>query len=328
MWRPMVPRPMNPTFMTWPSVEDLARDAAGRHRGGPAGVERQVGDDLADLVARHAVGQRTLDVAGELVTAVHGDQRGHGDEAAIALGSPGRSQTSPYTTFSVSSISLGATLRTSSRADVAACGVLTDGSFRRLAAPYVSIARASLKEAWHASTVRVDCRYAPALHARRQPGAECARRARRRGQGHELSRGQIARVERQRRVLRARAELHPGAAVAPIHRQEPDPERQLRDRVAARRRRPDAGREPAPRRWRAARPGRAAPAVRPERRPGLDRGGGRGRVATDRAHRAADAAVDHAARRAPGRPGQRRHRPGPDHHVRSARSDDGAGHAQ
>src|SRR4029453_14573060 len=189
------------------------------------------------------------------------------------LESSGRSQTAPYPTFSLSSISLGATLRTSSRADSAACGVLTDGSFRRPAAPYVSIARATLKEARHAPSARVDRRYAPALYARRQLGAERARDARRRGQGHEHGGGQVARVERQRRVLRARPELHPGAAVAPLHRQEPDPERQLRDRVAARRRRPDAGREPAPRRWRAARPGRAAPAVRPERRPGLERGG-------------------------------------------------------
>src|SRR5512134_1130577 len=41
------------------------------------------------------------------------------------LDSWGRSQTSPYTTFSVISISLGATVRTSSRADVAVRGVLT-----------------------------------------------------------------------------------------------------------------------------------------------------------------------------------------------------------
>src|SRR5262245_53871874 len=167
------------------------------------------------------------------------------------LESSGRSQTSPYTTFSLSSISLGATLRTSSRAVIAACGVLTDGSFRRLAAPYVSIARATgridpatLEEARYAPMARVDDRGAPAVHARHRPRPDRARDPRGCGQGHELGRGQIDRVERQRRVLRPRPELHTGPAVAEVHRQEPDAEHELRDRLIARRRRAHAGREP------------------------------------------------------------------------------------
>src|SRR5688500_9412946 len=43
-------------------------------------------DELADLLARDAVGERALQVPGELVAAVQGHQRGNGDEAAIALG--------------------------------------------------------------------------------------------------------------------------------------------------------------------------------------------------------------------------------------------------
>src|SRR4029453_1409289 len=45
-----------------------------------------VRDDLADLLARDAVPERPLDVALELVAAIHCREGGHGDEAAVALG--------------------------------------------------------------------------------------------------------------------------------------------------------------------------------------------------------------------------------------------------
>src|SRR6185295_8930575 len=157
------------------------------------------------------------------------------------LESSGRSQMSPYTTFSLSSISLGATLRTSSRADSAACGVLTDGSFRRLAAPYVSIARAALKEALHAPMLHVDRRRTAAVHSGCEPGAERTRHARGRGQGNEHGRREVAGGQRQRRAVRGGAALHAGSAVAALPHQEPDPRHQLRDGLARRGNHPPAG---------------------------------------------------------------------------------------
>ena len=89
MWRPMVPSPMNPTFMTSLRRRPCVAMRPARHGRRPARVEGQVGDDLADLLAGDAVGERALEVPGELVAPVHGDQRGDGDEAAVALGQPG-----------------------------------------------------------------------------------------------------------------------------------------------------------------------------------------------------------------------------------------------
>src|SRR5882672_4425876 len=95
MLAPMMPSPMNPTFMVAPPgrlrlrLEDLRSNACRRHGGGPAGIEGHVGDDLADLVFGHDVGQRALDMALQLVTAVHGGQRGHRDETPVALGQAG-----------------------------------------------------------------------------------------------------------------------------------------------------------------------------------------------------------------------------------------------
>ena len=67
-----------------------------------------MGDRLDQFVLGEAVVDRTAQVAGELLGAVEGDERGDGDEAAVALGEPGRSQTSPNRTSSVSSTSFGA----------------------------------------------------------------------------------------------------------------------------------------------------------------------------------------------------------------------------
>src|SRR6266478_2171960 len=92
MLAPMIPSPMNPTFMVapprelWLRVENLGGDAGRRHGGGPTGIERQVGDDFADLVLGHAVGESALEVTLELVAPVHGHEGGHGDEAPVALG--------------------------------------------------------------------------------------------------------------------------------------------------------------------------------------------------------------------------------------------------
>src|SRR5262245_13082298 len=66
-------------------LEHALGDPRRGHRGGPAGVERHVGDDLADLLLGDAVGERPLDVALELVAAIQCREGGHGDEAAVAL---------------------------------------------------------------------------------------------------------------------------------------------------------------------------------------------------------------------------------------------------
>src|SRR3989449_4789361 len=44
-----------------------------------------MGDELANLLTRHAVGERALEVPGELVAPGHRGQRRHGDEAPVAL---------------------------------------------------------------------------------------------------------------------------------------------------------------------------------------------------------------------------------------------------
>src|SRR5438105_13341425 len=76
--------------LSWlPRVEHPARDRAGGHGSGPARVEREVRDDLADLLARDAVGQRALQVPGKLIGPVHGSERRDRDQAAVALGESG-----------------------------------------------------------------------------------------------------------------------------------------------------------------------------------------------------------------------------------------------
>src|SRR5215470_16882527 len=71
------------------AVEHFASDAPCRHGRRPAGVERQVRDHLADLIAGDAVAERTLEVAGELLATSQREQRRDGDEAAVALAEAG-----------------------------------------------------------------------------------------------------------------------------------------------------------------------------------------------------------------------------------------------
>src|SRR5438046_166196 len=55
-------------------------------RCGPPTVERHMRDDFANLLFRYPIVQSAPDMAAELVGAVHGDQRGDGNQAAVALG--------------------------------------------------------------------------------------------------------------------------------------------------------------------------------------------------------------------------------------------------
>src|SRR5215218_8087861 len=61
--------------------EDLARDLDGAVRRRPPGVEREVRDELRELVLRHAVLERKLQVVRQLVRAVSGDERRDRNEA-------------------------------------------------------------------------------------------------------------------------------------------------------------------------------------------------------------------------------------------------------
>src|SRR5262245_17106477 len=92
MLAPMIPSPMNPTFMISLllfCVEDIRCDPRRRHGGGPARVEREVVDELADLFLGAAIGQRALDVALELIAPVHGGEGRDGDKAPVTLGETG-----------------------------------------------------------------------------------------------------------------------------------------------------------------------------------------------------------------------------------------------
>src|SRR5215218_7480073 len=80
MKAPMVPRPMNPIFMSSAlrlvlCLEDVDRDMGGGHRRRPAGIHREVGDDLRDLLAGEAVAEAAADMAVELVFPAQCDQR-------------------------------------------------------------------------------------------------------------------------------------------------------------------------------------------------------------------------------------------------------------
>src|SRR4051794_23920605 len=66
--------------------EDLLGDG---HRGEglrPAGVEREVGDRLDQLLLGRAVVLRVLQVEGQLLGVAAGEQRGDGDQAAVPRG--------------------------------------------------------------------------------------------------------------------------------------------------------------------------------------------------------------------------------------------------
>ena len=67
-----------------------------------------MGDDFDELVLGDAVVDGAAEVARELLGAVEGDEGGDVIRERSRLASPGRSQTSPNRTSSVSSTSLGA----------------------------------------------------------------------------------------------------------------------------------------------------------------------------------------------------------------------------
>src|SRR6266849_4477045 len=54
------------------------------HGAGPAGIERQVGDRLDQLLLRQAVIQRQGEVRSKLIGAVHRDERAHRRQTAIS----------------------------------------------------------------------------------------------------------------------------------------------------------------------------------------------------------------------------------------------------
>src|SRR5664280_3876324 len=65
--------------------ELLLRDAHGGYGAGPTRVEGQMGDGLDQLLLRDPVLQRPGEVEPQLFRTVQRDQRGHRDEAAVAL---------------------------------------------------------------------------------------------------------------------------------------------------------------------------------------------------------------------------------------------------
>src|ERR1700753_2188351 len=70
----------------WSVAEDGLGDGDGGHRARPAGVEREVDDDLFELLVGQAVLTGAREVSTELFGAAIGDQRRDGDQAAVARG--------------------------------------------------------------------------------------------------------------------------------------------------------------------------------------------------------------------------------------------------
>src|SRR3954470_16761391 len=66
-------------------LEHVLGDEGGGHRGRPAGIEGEMGDDLAQLGLRYPIIQRAFEVADELLLAAERDQRGDDNQAAVAL---------------------------------------------------------------------------------------------------------------------------------------------------------------------------------------------------------------------------------------------------
>src|SRR3954447_3455912 len=66
-------------------LEHVLGDEGGGHRGRPAGIEGEMGDDLAQLRLGHPIIQRAFEMADELLLAAQRDQRGDDDQAAVAL---------------------------------------------------------------------------------------------------------------------------------------------------------------------------------------------------------------------------------------------------
>src|SRR5690242_19195881 len=86
MKAPMVPRPMNPIFMSSALrlvlfVEHIGRGTGGGHRRRPTGMDRTMGDELCGHRAGWAVA--AADMAARLVLPA---RRGNGDQAAVAPG--------------------------------------------------------------------------------------------------------------------------------------------------------------------------------------------------------------------------------------------------
>src|SRR5262249_17994087 len=83
-----------------PLVEHVLRHECRGHCRRPAGVESQVGDDLAELLLGQAIVERTPQVTDELLLAAERDQRRANDQAAVALReagtSPARAQQNPF----------------------------------------------------------------------------------------------------------------------------------------------------------------------------------------------------------------------------------------
>src|ERR1043166_2075095 len=68
------------------ALEYLFGDQRRGHCRRPAGVEGEMGDDLAQLALFEPVVERALQVADQLFLAAERDERGAGDQAAVALG--------------------------------------------------------------------------------------------------------------------------------------------------------------------------------------------------------------------------------------------------
>src|ERR1700678_1713317 len=66
--------------------EDVFGDGSGGHRGGPSGVESEMGDQLAQFTFSDAIFKCTAEMEFELIGTLHRDQGSAGDEAAIAFG--------------------------------------------------------------------------------------------------------------------------------------------------------------------------------------------------------------------------------------------------
>ena len=90
------------------ALEDLLGDLDGGHCSRPAGVEREVDDDLLQFGFGQAVLPRSLKMPGQLLGVAAGDERGDGVIRLRSRGeSSGRAQMSPNRTSSVSDTSFG-----------------------------------------------------------------------------------------------------------------------------------------------------------------------------------------------------------------------------
>src|SRR5215469_12953465 len=96
---PIMPKPMNPIFippsvviftpLPLPLVEHLLGHLCPGHRRRPAGIEGEMGDDLAEFVLGQAVIERPVQMPNKLSFAAERDQGCAGDQAAVTLGKAG-----------------------------------------------------------------------------------------------------------------------------------------------------------------------------------------------------------------------------------------------